>query len=75
MSRLAPLVKINDEIKHRIQAAKNAQFYVLQELGPMAFVLRQGDSDEKFKIGLGSLQSCNCSRHRSHGYACVHIVF
>ncbi|KAJ3107450.1 E3 ubiquitin-protein ligase Zswim2 [Phlyctochytrium planicorne] len=96
MSREKPWRRICPElVRSRIKEASEARFYVVQELGPMAFVLRDdgdraidrdgADVDShgeakkervcKLKVGLGSRQTCSCSKFISDGEICVHILW
>jgi hypothetical protein len=59
--------------------AQESQFYVVQELGPMAFILKDavenpGAKPKKYKVGLGSYQSCNCPEFLMENDVCVHLV-
>ena len=88
--------KCPKEISSLIEKAQQSQFFILQELGPMAFMLRDNlsaSSDEtlldennaassvdsnsthkKFKVALGSTQSCTCPRYLIENDLCIHIV-
>ncbi|KAI9338708.1 hypothetical protein DFJ73DRAFT_962063, partial [Zopfochytrium polystomum] len=80
MSRLTQLrLSCPDAVKHRIEQAQAAQFYVVQELGPMAFVLREEaggrSSARRFKVCLGSSQTCSCPTHLVENDLCVHLLW
>ncbi|KAJ3321993.1 subunit of the Arp2/3 complex, partial [Blyttiomyces sp. JEL0837] len=79
MSRAAPYRRICPEkVKARINQAVEQQFYVVQELGPMAFILREGETSDtpakNIKVGLGSYQTCNCHTFLTENELCVHIT-
>ncbi|TPX67512.1 hypothetical protein SpCBS45565_g03725 [Spizellomyces sp. 'palustris'] len=89
MSRSAPFRRICPEIvQKRIENARELQFFVVQELGPMAFIIKEPNgpppspdsvaanrTGRKFKVGLGSLQTCTCSSFMKDGELCAHTLW
>ncbi len=66
--------KRDERVHELIESAGQASFYVVQELGPTAFVLRPQDEEKKIRVALGSIQSCNCAKHLLDHQICLHIV-
>jgi hypothetical protein len=69
----------SDAIIRRIKNAKTRHFYVLQEVGPMAFIITdeiggEADTTKKYKVAIGYSHQCNCSKFYQDGYTCTHIV-
>ncbi|KND03239.1 uncharacterized protein SPPG_02292 [Spizellomyces punctatus DAOM BR117] len=89
MSRSAPFRRTCPEIvQKRIEYARELQFFVVQELGPMAFIIKEPNAPSpspdsvtanrtgrKFKVGLGSLQTCTCSSFMKDGELCHHTLW
>ncbi|RKO87683.1 hypothetical protein BDK51DRAFT_16435 [Blyttiomyces helicus] len=88
MSRAAPLRRsCPPTVAARIEDASTASFCVVQELGPLSFILRPSTDhtaedrteerapSEKIKVGLGALQTCTCSVFAAEGELCVHILW
>jgi len=53
--------------KEKIDKAKQSSFYLIQELGPLAFVVREDkpisekkNAGIKYRISLGERQTCTC---------------
>jgi len=55
---------------HDILSAQEARFYILQTLGPVAFILQSPDSSLKFKVCLGAKNTCSC-----HQALCIHLLW
>ncbi|KAJ3173000.1 E3 ubiquitin-protein ligase Zswim2 [Geranomyces variabilis] len=108
MSRCAPYRRCcPPALEPTIAKALDSRFFIVQELGPMAFVLKDqpaaateaapastnitttADSiladeqvataaiavSDKFKVTLGSLQSCTCPAFYRSGELCAHILW
>ena len=59
-----------------IDKALETQLYVIQELGPLAFILKEeGLHERKFRVALGQLHKCNCPYHLTHTELCHHILW
>jgi E3 ubiquitin-protein ligase ZSWIM2 len=65
--------KCPDSVLKRIEKAKSARLYVLQEMGPLGFIVSDdGNGTRKFRIHLGSTHSCSCNKHAG---LCVHVLW
>jgi E3 ubiquitin-protein ligase ZSWIM2 len=73
--------KCPEIVSKRLSMVPNSQFFILQEPGPTAFILKSNDSEnqpfavKKFKVTLGSIQSCNCSTFMNKRELCIHILW
>lgn len=55
-----------------MQKAISSTFYLVQELGPTSFVIRDEDANT-FRLSLGSTNKCSCSRTaKDH---CIHTLY
>jgi hypothetical protein len=50
-----------------------ARFFLLHELGPTSFVIKQSNSKTKHRVMIGSEHKCSC--HSNTSELCVHIYF
>jgi E3 ubiquitin-protein ligase ZSWIM2 len=77
MSRETEYVrKCSDVLIQRIEKAKRAKFYVLQELGPLSFIISEdSETARKFRISLGSRHTCSCGKFQSEGSLCKHTLW
>ncbi|TPX60520.1 hypothetical protein PhCBS80983_g01679 [Powellomyces hirtus] len=94
MSRSRPYRRLcPPHLEQVIEKALESQFYIVQELGPMAMVIKDQQQQEqqqpqgtetlpetytacdKFKVGLGSQQSCTCASFLRDRELCVHIMW
>ncbi|KAI9208004.1 uncharacterized protein BJ171DRAFT_636488 [Polychytrium aggregatum] len=76
MSREQPLRRTCPPlVQERLDQAANLRLLVVQELGPMAFILREAEAEKKYKVGLGSCQTCTCADFVSEQELCVHILW
>ncbi|XP_067935526.1 mitogen-activated protein kinase kinase kinase 1-like isoform X2 [Watersipora subatra] len=58
-------------MKRRIEKAKKAKLYLLQQAGPNTFIIGGGESqDQRHKVTIGP-QLCSCGK----GFLCAHILF
>ncbi|KAL0228098.1 hypothetical protein RCL1_004241 [Eukaryota sp. TZLM3-RCL] len=57
-------------LQPNLDAVANSTFFILQHLGPLAFVVSD-TSAIKFRVILGDLNSCSCN----HPFPCVHFLF
>ena len=72
----------------RIAAAHATKFHIVQQIGPLAFIIRpeenpaeddaslvsSKDVEAAYRVRLGSRQTCTCSSFRKNDELCVHIV-
>jgi E3 ubiquitin-protein ligase ZSWIM2 len=50
--------------------------YIVQELGPLAFIVKEGDGhDKKFRVALGHLHQCTCPLSAFRTEICHHIMW
>ncbi|KAJ3272762.1 E3 ubiquitin-protein ligase Zswim2 [Terramyces sp. JEL0728] len=57
-------------IKALIDTARTTQMYVLQEMGPMAFMVADEANSKKFKVSLGQIHTCSCKSK-----CCLHMMW
>ena len=62
------------EVAQRIPLALNSGLLVVQQPGPMSFVLKCSTTQRKFKVRVGDPHSCNC-KDQNGELLCVHILF
>jgi hypothetical protein len=78
MSQITEYVrKCPENVLRRIEKASKARLYVLQEKGPLGFIISEDGDDEnpkKHRITLGTTHSCSCNRYVSEGSLCIHTV-
>ncbi|ORX78924.1 hypothetical protein BCR32DRAFT_269785 [Anaeromyces robustus] len=73
--------KAPDNFKEKIAKAKQSSFYLIQELGPLAFILREDKiiSDKKhtikYRVSLGERQTCTCGSFQTEKDICLHILW
>ena len=64
------------DVKKIIAKAKGTEMYVVQELGPLAFIVKEGDGhDKKFRVALGQLHQCTCPLAAFRTELCHHILW
>ncbi|KAI8814698.1 hypothetical protein BJ742DRAFT_864717 [Cladochytrium replicatum] len=76
------------KILSRVDQAQQIRMFVVQESGPMAFVVRVSSSTQdqqseenstarakKYKVALGSRQTCSCPAFLTENDLCVHIIW
>ncbi|CCI10940.1 unnamed protein product [Albugo candida] len=72
MSRLAPYrSRIPALVESRIEQTLHTTMYLVQTSGPTSFVVQERNNDRKFKVYIGTLQSCSCG----DAEICIHILF
>lgn len=79
----------SDIVKNSINKAKRQSFYIIRELGPTSFTIKDatsvreqqaegtGGSSAKrvYKVTLGSVHSCTCLAFRQEKALCRHICW
>ncbi|KAI8808476.1 hypothetical protein BJ742DRAFT_869168 [Cladochytrium replicatum] len=76
------------KVLSRLDQAQQIRMFVVQESGPMAFVVRDSSSSsdhesegsstaraKKYKVALGSRQTCSCPTFLTENDLCVHILW
>jgi E3 ubiquitin-protein ligase ZSWIM2 len=64
-----------------LQKAKSKSLYLMQELGPLAFVIkeesdsRDSTKDTKYRVCIGELHQCSCPYYTSRAELCCHILW
>ena len=64
-----------DALLTRIGQGYDAQLYLLRQTGPTGFLLKEHDSDTKFKVLLGLKHTCDCSLFLKDKELCKHIIW
>jgi len=83
MNRIYPYrSKAPNNFKDKIEKAKQSSFYLIQELGPLAFIVREDKrisekkhTGIKYRISLGERQTCTCSSFQAEKDICLHILW
>ncbi|ORX50406.1 hypothetical protein BCR36DRAFT_404515, partial [Piromyces finnis] len=72
----------NKNFKEKIEKAKQSSFYIIQELGPLAFIVREDkfisekkQKGIKYRVSLGEHQICTCGSFQSEKDICVHLLW
>ncbi|KAI8816872.1 uncharacterized protein EV422DRAFT_544353 [Fimicolochytrium jonesii] len=76
MSRVLPYrSKCPDAVKALIPLAQTSTLFVVQEMGPLAFIVRQENDDRNYRVKIGSVQMCTCEEYVSEGELCLHVIW
>jgi len=76
MSRSVPWRRTcSDTVHWRQLQALQATVYVLQQTGPTAFLVKEGDSSKKLRVSIGDPSSCTCATFLKEKEVCVHILW
>ena len=90
MSRAVPWVSTpSDIVSASIESAKRKSFFILKQIGPTSFILRDGaskreqqaegnggsSSKNEYKVQLGAVHSCTCFGFRKEKRLCRHICW
>ncbi|XP_019635176.1 PREDICTED: E3 ubiquitin-protein ligase Zswim2-like [Branchiostoma belcheri] len=76
MSRTAPYQRIvSDAASWRQDQALNATIYILREIGPTGFLLKEEGETKKFKVLLGDPHTCTCPVFSKEKDICKHICW
>ncbi|XP_043549373.1 E3 ubiquitin-protein ligase ZSWIM2 isoform X1 [Chiloscyllium plagiosum] len=59
---------------HQDQAV-NTTIYILRELGPVGFLLKEEGISKYFKVNIGNIHTCNCSTFLKEKDLCKHICW
>ncbi|EEY61543.1 uncharacterized protein PITG_01859 [Phytophthora infestans T30-4] len=72
MSRLVPYrTKLSEEVAAHIEQTLNTTMYLVQTTGPTSYVIQEQNCDKKYKVLIGSIQTCSCGT----ADICIHILF
>nr|XP_010990058.2 E3 ubiquitin-protein ligase ZSWIM2 [Camelus dromedarius] len=67
---------LSDRLSRRQDEALSSSIYLLGEMGPTAFLLREEEPENKdFRVSLGNPHVCNCSTFLKGGELCKHICW
>ncbi|XP_059822802.1 E3 ubiquitin-protein ligase ZSWIM2 isoform X1 [Hypanus sabinus] len=76
MSRVAPFRRVVTDLVHRNQDhALNTTIYILRELGPVGFLLKEEGVAKCFKVNIGNPHNCSCSTFLKENDLCKHICW
>ncbi|KAL8005544.1 putative E3 ubiquitin-protein ligase Zswim2 [Plasmopara halstedii] len=72
MNRLVPYrVKVPEEVLTRIEQMRSTTMYLVRTIGPTSYVIQEQNCDKKYKVLIGSMQTCSCGEPD----ICIHIMF
>uniref|UniRef100_A0A8C3W898 RING-type E3 ubiquitin transferase n=1 Tax=Catagonus wagneri TaxID=51154 RepID=A0A8C3W898_9CETA len=67
---------LSDRLSRRQDQALSSSIYLLREMGPTAFLLREEEPENRdFRVSLGNPHVCNCSTFLKGGELCKHICW
>eukprot|EP00058_Branchiostoma_floridae_P001819 XP_002587307.1 hypothetical protein BRAFLDRAFT_129526 [Branchiostoma floridae] len=76
MARSAPYQRVvSDAASWRQDQALNATIYILREIGPTGFLLKEEGEAKKFKVLLGDPHTCTCPVFTKEKDICKHICW
>ncbi|PIK52664.1 putative E3 ubiquitin-protein ligase Zswim2-like [Apostichopus japonicus] len=76
MSRSVPFRRtVSDAVSWRQDQAQNATIYILREIGPTGFLLKEEGEVKKFKVYLGDPHTCTCQVYKKEKDLCKHICW
>ncbi|XP_078083838.1 E3 ubiquitin-protein ligase ZSWIM2 [Mustelus asterias] len=76
MARAAPLRRsVTDLVSWHQDEALKTTIYILKELGPVGFLLKEEGVAKYFKVNIGNLHNCNCSTFLKEKDLCKHICW
>ncbi|KAM5280452.1 E3 ubiquitin-protein ligase ZSWIM2-like [Ctenodactylus gundi] len=68
--------RVSDELRWHQEQALSGNIYLLREIGPTGFLLREdGPASRDFRVFLGNPHICNCSTFLKGGELCKHICW
>ncbi|KAJ3302288.1 E3 ubiquitin-protein ligase Zswim2 [Kappamyces sp. JEL0829] len=68
------IAKCPPSLLDAIEQALASRLYILQEIGPMAFIVK-GDAERKYKVGIGSRHQCSCAALSLKSNYCLHTLW
>ncbi|XP_057603205.1 E3 ubiquitin-protein ligase ZSWIM2 [Hippopotamus amphibius kiboko] len=67
---------LSDRLSWQQDRALSSSIYLLREMGPTAFLLREEEPENRnFRVSLGNPHVCNCSTFLKRGELCKHICW
>uniref|UniRef100_UPI00398ECE37 E3 ubiquitin-protein ligase ZSWIM2 isoform X2 n=1 Tax=Pristiophorus japonicus TaxID=55135 RepID=UPI00398ECE37 len=76
MSRAAPLRRtVTDLVSWHQDQALSTTIYILRELGPVGFLLKEEGVAKYFKVNVGNPHNCSCSMFHKEKDLCKHICW
>ncbi|KAM4868702.1 E3 ubiquitin-protein ligase ZSWIM2 [Urocitellus parryii] len=67
---------LNDSLSWQQDQALNSSIYLLRQMGPTGFLLREEEPENRdFRVFLGNPHVCNCSTFLKKGELCKHICW
>ncbi|XP_067843798.1 E3 ubiquitin-protein ligase ZSWIM2 [Heptranchias perlo] len=76
MSRAAPLRRtVTDLVNWHQDQALSTTIYILRELGPVGFLLKEEGIAKHFKVNVGNPHNCSCSTFLKEKDLCKHICW
>ncbi|XP_038645136.1 E3 ubiquitin-protein ligase ZSWIM2 [Scyliorhinus canicula] len=76
MARATPLRRsATDLVSWHQDEALKATIYILRELGPVGFLLKEEGAAKYFKVNIGNLHNCSCSTFIKEKDLCKHICW
>ncbi|XP_078408031.1 E3 ubiquitin-protein ligase ZSWIM2 [Cetorhinus maximus] len=76
MARAAPLRRsATDLVSWHQDQALSTTIYILRELGPVGFLLKEEGVAKYFKVNIGNLHNCSCSNFVKEKDLCKHICW
>ncbi|XP_048391247.1 E3 ubiquitin-protein ligase ZSWIM2 [Stegostoma tigrinum] len=76
MARAVPLRRTaTDLVSWHQDQALNTTIYILRELGPVGFLLKEEGISKYFKVNIGNIHTCNCSTFLKEKDLCKHICW
>jgi len=64
-----------EKLIRRIEDVAEARLYLLRQTGPTGFLLKEDESNNKFKVLLGGTHSCDCAGYVKEKELCKHILW
>uniref|UniRef100_A0A7S3DDN7 Uncharacterized protein n=1 Tax=Palpitomonas bilix TaxID=652834 RepID=A0A7S3DDN7_9EUKA len=65
--------KPDEETRAIVDDVLESTMYMVNEIGPTCFVVKEEDSEVKYKVTVGDVHECTCKTRR--GKLCRHILF
>lgn len=65
----------SDAVSWHQDQALNATIFLLREVGPTSFLLKEEGEDAKFKVCLGDPHTCTCPVYRREKNPCKHVCW
>ncbi|CAK8689624.1 unnamed protein product [Clavelina lepadiformis] len=65
----------SDAVSWRQDQALSSTIYILREIGPTSFLLKEDGAAKKVKASLGDPHLCNCSEFKKERSPCKHICW